>query len=293
MVLLPAALSALALGDEPPGLPQVPTAGGESPYSLFAPTPISQLRDMDTDRPNITNTPHTVDAGHCQIETGVIDYTYYRERSPGTDIQSDELSIGQFNLRVGILPNLELNVEVDTYETNRAEDYSIRTASRASGPGDTVLGGKLNLWGNKEDDSAGYTALAIQPQFKFPTGRNGLGNGRFEFSVAVPFLTNLPSDFHLGLQIEASMERNSNNTGYVAGIPSSISLDRVVLGSLDVYVEYANELTSEKHVTAPQTLDLGGTYPLGKNIILDAGINIGLNRSTPNIEALAGISFRR
>ena len=31
---------------------------------------------MDTDRPNITNTPHTIDAGHLQIEAGAADYAY-------------------------------------------------------------------------------------------------------------------------------------------------------------------------------------------------------------------------
>jgi hypothetical protein len=40
-------------------------------YNLFNPTPTDLLSGMDSDRPNITNTPHTIDAGHLQIETGV------------------------------------------------------------------------------------------------------------------------------------------------------------------------------------------------------------------------------
>ncbi len=43
-------------------------------YTLFNPTPADQLRGMDTDRPNKTNTPHTIDAGHLQIEIGGFDY---------------------------------------------------------------------------------------------------------------------------------------------------------------------------------------------------------------------------
>ncbi len=91
------------------------------------------------------------------------------------------------------------------------------------------------------------TSLAIQPQLRFPTARDGVGAGRFEFTVAAPFLVNLPSGFHLGIQAGASHERNSSGTGYAAGFPTSVSLDRVVLGKLDVYVEYACHLTSEQH----------------------------------------------
>jgi hypothetical protein len=181
---------------------------------------------------------------------------------------------------------------IDTYEVDGAHDFSSRTTFRARGFGDTVVGGKLNLWGNEGGDEPGYTALAIQPQFKLPTARDGIGNGRFEFSIEAPFLANLPTGIHLGLQAGISQQRNSTNTAYVTGFPASVSLDRVVFANIDVYLEFACDLTTEKHVTAPQTIDMGATYPLTKNIVLDAGINIGLNRASNNFEVLTGISFR-
>ena len=247
---------------------------------------------MDTDRPNVTNTPHTIDAGHWQIETGVMDNSYYRDDSSGHNVRSDTFAFGQFNFRLGVLNDLELNAVVHAYEADREHNISSQATFRASGFGDTILGGKLNLWGNEGGDNVGYTALAIQPQFKFPTARNDIGNGRFEFFVAAPFLANLPAGFHVGLQPGVSQERNSGNTGYVTGFPGSVSLDRVVFGNLDVYLEYAYALTTEKHVTAPQTIDIGGTYPLTKNIVLDAGVNVGLNRASNNVEVLTGISIR-
>lgn len=259
---------------------------------LFNPTPDNQLRDMDTDRPNVTNTPHTIDAGHWQIETGVMDFTYYRDDSSGDDVSSDDFAFGQLNFRLGVLDNLELNAVVNAYETERDHNISSHATFRASGFGDTIVGGKLNLWGNEGGADVGCTALAIQPQFIFPTARNNIGTGRFEFSVTAPFLANLPADFHLGLQPGVSQERNSSNTGYVTGFPISVSLDRVVFGKLDVYLEYSCHLTTEKHMTAPQTIDMGGTYPLTKNIVLDAGVNVRLNRASNNIEVLTGISIR-
>jgi hypothetical protein len=285
-----AALASLARADESATAPPASPPPDKSQYTLFDPTPDSLLRDMDTDRPNVTNTPHTIDAGHWQLETGILDYAGYRDDSFGEDLHSDDFAFGQFNLRLGILNHLELNAVVDLYEDDRT--VSNGAVSRASGFGDTIVGGKLNLWGSEGSDNAGYTALAIQPQFKLPTAPDDIGNGRFEFSVAVPFLANLPAGFHLGLQPGVSHERNTGNSGYVTGFPAAVSLDRLVLGNLDVYLEYAQDATTEKHATAPQTMDMGGTYPLTKNIVIDAGVNLGLSRASADIEVLAGISLR-
>lgn len=265
----------------------------KSRYTFFNPTPDGQLRDMDTDRPNVTNTPHTVDAGHWQFECGIVDYAYSRDDLPGNNLRSDDFALGQFNFRMGVLNDLELNAVVDACEIDRVHDYSGNTTFRAGGFGDMIVGGKLNLWGNEGGDDPGYTALAIQPQLKIPTARKDIGNGRLECFVAVPFLENLPGGFHLGLQPGVSRERNSSNTGYVTGFPSSVSLDRAIIGNLDVYLEYACHLTTERHVTEPQTVDFGGTYPLTKSVVLDAGVNLGLNRASHDIEVLTGISLRR
>jgi outer membrane putative beta-barrel porin/alpha-amylase len=261
-------------------------------FTLFNPTPTDQLRGMDTDRPNITNTPHTIDAGHLQIETGIIDYAYFRDHSSGDNVREDDLEFGQFNFRLGVLNNLEINAVIDAYDLVQLHAYDAGTSLHAGSFGDTVLGGKLNLWGDESGDNTWETAMAIQPQFKIPTARNDVGNGFFELEVAAPFLMNLPAGFHLGLQPGVSYERNSENTGYVAGFPMSISVDRVVIGNLDVYVEYACDPTTEKHVEIEQTIDVGGTYLLTDNIVLDTGVNFGLNRASNNVEVLAGISFR-
>jgi Putative MetA-pathway of phenol degradation len=261
-------------------------------YTLFNPAPADQLRGMDTDRPNVTNTPHTIDAGHVQIEIGVIDYSYFRDHSSEANVREDDFDFGQFNFRIGVLNNLEINAVVDAYDYVKVQDNTAGTTTRAGSFGDTVLGAKLNLWGNEGDDDVWTTALAIQPQFKLPTAASDVGNGHFEFSVAGPFLVNLPAGFHLGLQPAVSYERNTVNNGYVTGFPTSVSVDRVVIGSLDVYLEYACDPTTEKHAQTEQTIDTGGTYPLSDNVVIDAGVNFGLNKASNNVEVLAGMSVR-
>jgi hypothetical protein len=277
---------------EPASSPAASAPADKSRYTLFNPTPTDQLRSMDTDRPNVTNTPHTIDAGHLQIETGVIDYTYFRDDSAGDNVREDDFDFGQFNFRLGVLNNLEVNAVVDAFDLDEFHDYSASASSRATSFGDTVVGAKLNLWGDDGADGVWASGLAIQPQFKFPTAAADVGNGHFEFYVALPFLMNLPADFHLGVQPGVADERNLDNTGYVTGFPISISLDRVLLANIDFYVEFACDPTTQRHVSTEQTIDIGGTYPLGDNVVLDAGVNLGLNKVSTTVEALAGISIR-
>jgi hypothetical protein len=177
-------------------------------------------------------------------------------------VRVDAFSFGQFNFRLGVLNDLEINAVVNSYDLLQVQDYAAGVATRAGSFGDTVIGGKLNLWGNDGGDDDWETALAIQPQFKLPTARDDVGNGYFEFAVGVPFLMNLPAGFHLGVETGVSYERNSCNAGYVTGFPTSISVDRVVIGDLDVYLEYACHPTTEKHVEMEQTIEVGGDISL-------------------------------
>jgi hypothetical protein len=196
------------------------------------------------------------------------------------------------NFRLGVLDDLEINAAIDAFDFDRTQDFNSHITTRAHGFGDTVFGAKLNVWGNDGSDATWASALAIQPQLKFPTAADGVGDGHFEFTIAVPFLINLPDGFHLGYQPGLSQQRNLANTGYVTGFQNSVSIDRVLISNLDLYLEYASAVTTEKHTKAVQTLDVGGTYPLNDNLIVDTGVNVGLNNASTNIELLAGISIR-
>jgi hypothetical protein len=269
-----------------------PAAPDKSQYTLFNPTPREAMRDMDTDRPNKTNTPHTIDAGHLQLEAGLGDFVYARDKASGNDTLTDTWETGQFNLRVGIVNNLELNAAITSFIAQRFHDYATGQTTHQNGFGDTVVGGKFNVWGNDGADGPWATALAIQPQVTLPTARHGLSTGHVQLSVGVPLLVNLPNDFHLGLQTTPGCVRNSSDTGYVADWQNSISVDRVVFDKLDLYVELWSDVTSESATKGQATLDTGVTYPLTANISLDTGVNFGLNNASPTFEWLFGVSVR-
>jgi outer membrane putative beta-barrel porin/alpha-amylase len=291
--------SAAAFADPPTSATSAASAASpatqpadKSQYTLFNPTPEDLLRDMDTDRPNKTNTPHTIDAGHLQIETGLFDDTYNRDRYHADNALSNDLLLGQFNFRLGILNNLELNVILNSYDFSSFKDYVSGDSIRQNGVGDTIVGGKLNFWGNEMGETLWATALGIQPQLKIPTAREQIGNGHAELDVGLPFLMNLPDAFHLGLQTTVGWDRNFNADGDVTGWQNSISVDRVLIDNFDVYVEYWSMVTTEHHQEAQQTLDVGFTYPLNDNMQLDTGVNFGLNHASDSIEVTAGVTVR-
>ena len=53
----------------------------KSTYNLFNPTPRELMREMSTDRPDQTESPYTVDAGHFQMEMDFVKATFDRDKS--------------------------------------------------------------------------------------------------------------------------------------------------------------------------------------------------------------------
>jgi hypothetical protein len=264
----------------------------KSQYNLFNPLPDDAMRGMDTDRPNITNTPHTIDAGHVQIETGLYDASHFHDRTHGGDVVTDALTLGHINARLGVTDRLEINATIDAYNHVKSTDNIAGQTARFSGFGDTVIGGKLNLWGNEGGDDPWTSGFALQPQVKLPTAQSGIGNNHVEWTVDAPFLINLVQGFHLGIETALGQERNTANNGSVVGWQNSASVDHVIFGAVDVYLEYAMHVTTESNTQPQQSIDIGFTYPVTDNVVIDSGVFIGTNRATPAIEWTSGVSFR-
>src|SRR5689334_14412272 len=93
-------------------LPAVLLAGeapaDKSAYTLFNRTPASQLRELSTDRPDLTESAYTVDAGWWQVEMDISAYTHERDTRDGADATASSLSYGNMNVKVGLTHNIDL-----------------------------------------------------------------------------------------------------------------------------------------------------------------------------------------
>src|ERR1700733_4288067 len=77
------------------------TTPDKSAFTLFNPVPQDLMRELAPDRPDATESPYTVDAGHLQLEMDFANFTYNT-----TGIGSVHAwNIAPVNIKLGLLNN--------------------------------------------------------------------------------------------------------------------------------------------------------------------------------------------
>lgn len=257
-------------------------------YTLFNPTPRELLRELSTDRPDKTESPYTVDAGHFQVEGDVLNYAYDRHNTAFDNTSVESVSIAPINLKVGLCNSADFQLVVETYNSARVHDRAAGTVTKHRGFGDVIPRLKWNLWGN----DGGSTALALMPYVKLPTNQDDLGNNSVEGGLIVPFALELPHGWGMGLMTEFDINRDDAGDGHHAEFVNSITFARDIIGALGGYVEFWSAVSTESDSDWAGTFDVGLTYGLTEDIQLDAGVNIGLTRSADDINPFLGVSWR-
>lgn len=257
-------------------------------YSFSNPKPAESLRDFSTDRPDKTESPFTVDAGHYQMEMDVVTYTRDRVKTAGGTITTTAYGVAPVNLKVGLADNFDLQLVIDTYSHQRVSDTAARTVDTAAGFGDMTLRAKLNLWGN----DGGPTAFGLMPFIKIPTAKSALGNGKVEGGLIAPLAIDLGAGFGLGLMTEVDVNLNGTGSGYHAELVNSITLGHEFSDFVGGYVEFFTSRSLEAGARWVNSADVGLTFALAKNVQLDAGVNFGVTQAADDINPFLGISFR-
>lgn len=289
-VALAAAFTPCALdgstADDPKKAVAAPPAD-KSNHNLFNRTPDKLLREFTTDRPDVTESPITVDAGHFQLELSFVEYG--RDRDRGTN--DDRFDVLPFNFKVGLLNNVDLQFVFTPYINDRARTNVV--TERRDGVGDFELRLKINLWGNDGPSPAfGDTAFAFMPFVSFPTSANGLGSDHVEGGLIFPLSIALPGKFDLGLMAEVDFVRDEANTGYGTEFVHTATLGHKLFGPLAGYVEYSGVAPRETGGGYRASFSSGLTYALGGNAQLDAGVLAGLDRHAQDLRLFSGFSIR-
>jgi hypothetical protein len=248
-------------------------------YWLFNLVPSDQMRSFNTDRPTKSNVPYTVDAGHFQYETDLVNFTH---QVTGTT-RTDTLLVPNPTFKVGVTNNadFEINVPIAGVRTNGAA----APANALWGIGDTFARSKINLWG----DDGGDTAAAIIPYIKAPSAPIGIGNGAVEGGLIGPVAFNLPDSFVLLLVPEIDVLKDSLNDGYHGNYVFDVNLSREVIKNVTAYVELWSDYNADP--TAKATLmsfDTALAWVFLPNVQIDVGANFGLTGATPAVQIYAG-----
>jgi len=272
------------------GLSTTASASGvnldKSQYNFFNPTPEELMRDMSADRPDKTESPYTVDAGHYQIETSFIDYTYDAEVLDKPNTRVDTFSVMPTNLKIGLLNNLDIQFVINPYVSERTKTNG--NAQRKNGFGDIQTRLKYNFWGNDE----GTTAFGVMPFVKFPTNGANLGNNDIESGLIFAFAAELPQGWGMGLMTEFDFNKDADDSGYHTEFINTITFGREIIGDLSGYIEFFSNVSAEDGVDWIGTMSAGMTYALTKNVQLDGGINIGVTNSADDLNPFCGLTVR-
>jgi hypothetical protein len=261
-----------------------PTAD-KSAYTFFNRTPESQLRELSTDRPDLTESPYTLDAGWWMLEMDLATYSRDHDTSAGADVKTTALTFANLNLKVGLTSSIDLQTIIESYTRQRVDDRIADTRETISGFGDIMSRLKINLWGNDGGDSA----FALMPYIKWPTSQHGLGNHSIEGGFIVPYARKLGGGWDVGVMTEIQIVRNTADTGYQTDWLNTATFSHDIVGNLGGYLELTY-LFSRGGDQA--TFDCGLTYGVTRNVQLDAGVNLGLTKAAPDFNPFVGLSVR-
>jgi hypothetical protein len=242
------------------------------------------MRELAPDRPDKTESPYTVDAGHFQLEMDVMTFTLNRSN----DARIEAWNVAPVNFKIGLFNNVDLQFIFDNYLYVRTEDRQAHKMTTQSGIGDLTTRLKINLLGN----DGGQTAFGVLPFVKFPTNTDHLGNDAFEGGVIFPLAVKLPAGWDLGLETGGSFLRNEQGRGYHAEFVNSVTVGHELVGKLGGYIEFFSSVSTEDGSSWVGTVDLGLTYGLTDNVQLDAGVNLGITHSADDVDAFTGFTVR-
>ena len=267
-----------------PALAQSADGSDKSQYTVFNPVPADQMRDFSTDRPPKANSPYTVDAGHFQYETDIVNFA---DQLSGP-VRGYTLYAPNPTFKEGITNTLDLEVNISligVYASTPATGQS----STTWGVGDLYTRAKINLWGN----DGGQSALALIPYVKAPTAPPGIGNGAVEGGVIAPLSISLANDFTFSFNSEIDALKDSGDDGRHANYANLVNLSRPIAKDVTLYLELWSDYNADpSQKTTQYSFDTAVTWLIRPNLQLDVGADFGLNTATPTVQVFAGLSQR-
>ena len=257
----------------------------KSPYSLANPTPRRYLRPLSPDRPGVTESPITLDAGHFQLET---DLGRLISSRPSAEQRQRIVRLNAFVLKLGLSSRTDVQLFLDAYEWDRTFATDTQPASRSQGFGDLTLRIKRNLLGN--DTTGGPLAVGLIGFVRLPTGGQQ-GAGGAEYGLLLPATYRLSDSWNLSAQLPARLNFDRDAGQHYLETAPSINLDHSFAPWLTGFVE-AVAVHDFRTSRWEEAVNLGPVFFVGKNIQFDFGRHFALTREA-NREYFVGFVVRR
>lgn len=240
------------------------------------------LQPICTDRPTKSNGACTVDDGHFQIESDVVNASFLH--SDG--VTTDTWLLFNPTLKYGLTRNLDIEANFDPWEIVRTKDANGAVGTQ-SGISDLFIRLKYEFL-----NTPGVQA-AVVPYVKAPTAPLGVGNGAWEGGVIAPISIKLSSALNLAVQPELDDLENAAGDGHHLSAAQDLALGLSLPHNVTLFAELWGQWSFDPAGTQRQySADIAASLGLGRDSQLDAGINFGLNRATPGAAPYIGVSHR-
>lgn len=261
-------------------------------------TSLLPLPEIDTDRPDITDSPLSVPPGFLTIESESFFERLRRQR--GWSIPNSVCRLGLFNRN-------ELRVSVPSYVAQRArggfngevefvgpeiEDptigdtvnvtpsFGMDPATRAHGVSDLAVGWKYQI------GPIGKLDIAAIPELGIPTGSPVFRSRTVDPSIRFPYTIPISKNWVVGGM--QGLFLTSDDTGRRILIYQPVVLLERELPHGDVFIEFAGDYLHRGR--SVQFMHFGGVFSKWRNQQLEAHCGVGMTKASPSIFFAVGYS---
>jgi hypothetical protein len=240
---------------------------------------VGRTEPLEADRPGEAETTSIVAQGAFQLEGGF----KFERQTGGDEEHTDEFTVPELLLRIGLLPVAELRLSADGFiHEDRGGAVDVSSGS------DIELGAKLRCL----DQDGWRPATALLAALSFPTGGRAVTSDGFDPRGSLLLDWNWAERFRLIANLGfAGPTQGVNDASRVFEIRPSLSLETLVTQRSGVSIEYYSTLEPGEDETE-HTIDANVAHRLSDDVQIDLSAGVGLNRAAPDFFIGFGIAWR-
>ncbi len=171
----------------------------------------------------------------------------------------------------------------------RERDRATGAVASASGIGDLTIALRQNL---ANPDGSGLSA-AIMPYATLPTGDGAIGAGEWTAGLLLPLSYDLGGGLQLGLTAQAEAAADQDGDGRHLAYGGVVGLALPLSDAVGVTAEIAAARDHDPSGRETEWLaGLSAGWMAAEGLQLDAGINVGLDSTAPDLQLYFGVARR-
>ncbi len=246
---------------------------------MVSATRVSAAEEIQSDRPEVTESARLLPRGAAQLETG---FLYSSQRAAG--LPTEKVFGIEGVLRIGVARDFEVNLESDPL-------VRVRGPQDDTGFGDVTLGVRYRFLEEAEDETWPPN-LAVKPFVKLPVASEPIGTGRPDFGALLLASFALPWEMELEVNAGGAAIGQVDSGGYRAQAIASASLSRDIVERLNAFVELFYSSRQQRDQGQQLAVNVGLVYRITATFAVDAGVQTPLFGGEPDYMIRTGLSVR-